>query len=536
MTELVTLMGRYQRNDPVTLALHLAEDVCADSILLTIIRLDEVIATHTLRLQGRVTPITLRPMDTGSYGVDGVLLSGETQMGSVSTAVNIGGSVVRYGFLSDFLLEDDEDVRILAKYHIDHVQFYDWSYRHDTLVSQTNDYSDMMGKRNSLQVIRQKIAACHAHGMMAMAYGAVYAASKSFWETHRDWGLYAADHMPMVFIDTFYYMDIQSPWREHLFAQYVDAVSRLGFDGIHMDTYGEPKNALAADGTKRSLEAGLPALIRDAANAIQNAGHTPHLILNNVGAWPVQATCREPQDAVYMELWPPMDRYRHLRQAIQWAGDAQKPIVLAAYPAPFRTDTPERALYSELLLSFAIALGGATQLFLGEGNAVVTQGYYADYTQLVAWQEEKIKAYQDFFVRYEALLFDASLKDVSLTHCGGDNQEYACDMPYSLEGDGGKLWLTLREGEGRRLIGLINLCGNDDAWNTGKASPNVLENIQIRILTQQCTQTIWFATPDDGMGSPKQLPHTERPTALGIEVAFTVPYLTCAALIWTTER
>ena len=296
------------------------------------------------------------------------------------------------------------------------MQFYDWAYRHDTLVAPTDDYADMMGKQNSLPAIRKKIAACHARGMVAMAYGAVYAASRAFRDAHADWGLYAGAGRPMVFIGTFYYMDIESPWREHLFAQYTDAVARVGFDGIHMDTYGEPKRALNAKGETRDLEAALPALIRDAHAALQNAGHTPRLIFNNVGAWPVEATRAAPQDAVYMELWPPMDRLRHLREAVWLAQPAGRPVVLAAYPAPFRTETPERALVGELIASFAIALCGATQLFLGERDAVVTQGYYADYTRLAPWQAEKIKAYQDFFVRWQKLLFDRALRDVSLTH------------------------------------------------------------------------------------------------------------------------
>ncbi|MEA4998249.1 MAG: glycoside hydrolase family 66 protein [Candidatus Limiplasma sp.] len=532
MTELVTLLGRYTPGQPVALALRQTPEIVADRAVITITHLADCIATETVSLTGAETAITLAPQEAGGYGVDALLYAGEQLAGRASTAVNIGGHVVRYGFLSDFLPEDDADLARMAQYHIDHVQFYDWSYRHDTLVAPTEDYTDMMGKRNNLAVIRQKIEECHRRGMLAMAYGAVYAASRAFWEAHRTWGLYASAGRPMVFIDTFYYMDIQSPWREHLFAQYNDAVGTVGFDGIHMDTYGEPKHALSADGSVRSLEAALSALIRDADAAMRRAGHTPHLIFNNVSAWPVQATCGQPQDAVYLELWPPMDRYRHLRQAAQWAASAGKPVVLAAYPAPFRTDSPERALYSELLLSFAIALCGATQLFLGEGDAVVTQGYYADYTRLLPWQATAIQAYQDFCVRYEDLLFDPALTDVSMTHCGWDNQEYACEQPYSPEGEGGKLWLTFREGGGKRLIGLINLCGNDDAWNTGKERPPVQEAITLRVLTMQGVKAVWHATPDDGIGAPQQLPHTERLTALGVEVAFTVPSLACVALVW----
>ena len=49
----------------------------------------------------------------------------------------------------------------------------------------------------------------------------------------------------------------------------------VGFDGIHMDTYGEPKRALSAAGELRELETGLPALIRDAEAAMRESGaHT----------------------------------------------------------------------------------------------------------------------------------------------------------------------------------------------------------------------------------------------------------------------
>ncbi|MCE5343371.1 MAG: hypothetical protein LLF96_07295, partial [Eubacteriales bacterium] len=467
------------------------------------------------------------------YGVEARLLQCGQEVMRVSTAVNIGGNVVRYGFLSDFLPEDDTDIACLAKYHIDHVQFYDWSYRHDTLVPPTDEFTDMMGKRNSLPVIRKKIAACHEHGMLAMAYGAVYASSRNFWEDHRDWGLYAGEDKPMIFIGTFYYMDITSLWREHLFKQYIEAVERVGFDGIHMDTYGEPKHALSSMGESRDLEQALPALIADADDAFRKAGHTPHLIFNNVGAWPVQATRNAPQDAVYMELWFPMDRLRHLREAVRMAKPTDKAVVLAAYPAPFRTESSIRALYGELITSFAIALCGATQLFLGEKDAVVTQGYYADYAKLLPWQAAKIKAYQDFFVRYQELLFDPALKDVSLTHCGGDNRGFACDVPYSVEAEPDKLWLTFREDGDRKLIGLINLCGNlEDSWNRGKDKPTLLENIILHILLLKPVQNAWLATPDEELGGASALACKCTQTELGIDAQLVIPRLDTCALVW----
>jgi dextranase len=534
MMELSTCKGLYSPDDPITLSLDCG-GVIADMAEICITRLEKTVGRYWVPVNRECIKIELSAMgeDGACYGVEAWLFLERNKVGSASTAVNVGGDVVRYGFLSDFQPEDDTDITCMAKYHIDHVQFYDWSYRHDTLVSPTQEFSDMMGKENSLPVIRQKIAACHDRSMLAMAYGAVYAASREFWETHRSWGLYNADFQPMRFISVFYYMDIESPWREHLFGQYLDAIRRVGFDGIHMDTYGEPKRALSSQGETRELDTALPKLVGDADTFLRKAGVKPHLIFNNVGGWSVQLIRQEPQDAVYMELWPPMDRLRHIQQAVSLAQPSEKPIVLAAYPAAFRTESPERALYGEMILSFAIALCGATQLFLGEQDAVVTQGYYAHHVRLNSWQTEKIKAYQDFFVRYQELLFDRRMRDVSLTHSGGDNKEYTCDMPFSVEAEPGKLWLTFRECGAKKLIGLINLVNEtDDHWNQGKGKPDMQENIVLHVLMLHPVENAWYATPDEQHGAAQKLNCSCMQTDIGIDVAICIPKLNCCGLLW----
>lgn len=534
MMELITCKGCYEACETVAFTLRCGDET-AKTAAVTVTRLQVQVAVFDVRLTGPETLVEIPAMfeEGAGYGVRAEVTGGGKTIGVASTAFSIGRGVVRYGFLSDFLPHCDADIESLAKYHITHVQFYDWAYRHDTLIAPENEYTDMMGKRNSLSAVKAKIASCHQRGMLAMAYGAVYAAGRSFWETHKAWGLYAKPGAPMVFIDTFYIMDIESPWRDHLLKQYMDAVEQAGFDGIHMDAYGEPKRALTAQGETRDLEHGFPALIRDTDAALRRAGHAPHLIFNNVGAWPVEATRGEPQDAVYIELWPPMDRYRHIRQAIELARGGGRPVVLAAYPAPFRTDTPKRALYCELFLSFAIALGGATQLFLGEENAVITQGYYADYRNLLPFQMETIKAYQDFFVCYQELLFDRSLRDVSLTHCGGDNREYGCSVPFSPEGEADKLWLSFRENSRRKLIGMINLRGNqDDHWNLGKDAPMPPDGFTLHVLAHRKVGGVWYASPDRPELFPCPLEYEAEESPYGTDIKILVPHLDCCGLVW----
>ena len=83
----------------------------------------------------------------------------------------------------------------------------------------------------------------HKRGMKALGYGAVYAAGAEFAEKHPGWRLYAEKGKPLLFIDVFSIMNLRSAWHEHIISEYGKAVHEVGFDGIHMDTYGFPKTA-----------------------------------------------------------------------------------------------------------------------------------------------------------------------------------------------------------------------------------------------------------------------------------------------------
>jgi dextranase len=422
----------------------------------------------------------------------------------------------------------------MAKNHINTVQFYDWSYRPDMLVAPDDRYADLMGKQNSLGTVKTKIAQCHEYGMRAVGYGAIYAASEQYRSDHPDQSLFAGSDAPLCFIGKFYIMNIsrESAWHDHIIAEYKHAAALMGFGGFHMDTYGFPKTALDVDGQVVYLEEHINELIEDTRIALQAANPEPCLIFNNVGGWPVEITKQAQQECVYIEVWPPCDRYHHLKQLILDAKSTGKPVVLAAYPAPFREDTKERALESELLCALAIGLNGATQLFIGEHNAVITQGYYADYTRLDHDQIKKIRAYQDFLVQYEELLLDDTLKDVSFTHIGWDNVEYACDAEYSVSGEAGKLWLTVRENKNIKLIGMVNLSGNDDLWNTGKEKPKDLYNVTFSVLTPISVSRVCFASPDINGGLAAELDFTTKMSDKGELTMVTIPHIAHGGLLW----
>ncbi len=449
---------------------------------------------------------------------------------------------LRYGFLSDFTMKDgvsDEDISFMRKLHINMVQFYDWSYRHDNFVSPTENYQDMMGKDISINTVKSKIQKALSAGMLPMAYGAVYAASKEFFEAHRDWGLYTGTNEVLRFIDKFYIMNIAKdcPWHDHIIEQYKKAVKDIGFKGIHMDTYGFPKTAYSHNNgeiRKIKLEEEFGDLINDVKNSLNEVDPDNYIVFNNVGNWPVLPVADTKQDAIYIEVWKPYERYFHIKQIIREAKSAcskEKTVILAAYLSPFRLEDIKSAGYAMLLLTAVIVTNGGYHLLLGEENGVLTQGYYGDYSTLLPVQIKSIRSYYDFMIRFMNLFYDDRMTDVSMTHIGWDNYEYQCGFSkWSCYGEADKIWLTIRENDNFKTISLINLCGcKDDYWNKGKDKPIPQHNIEFCVHVDQKIKGIYYASPDEDSTKIQVLDYTYQITDKGRFVCFTVKEL----CIWT---
>lgn len=546
--------AKFSRGEPVELIVevgHPADAPAEVELELTVMHLLQPVETIRRRVTcparaGTVTvPVTVSPLqaEVAGYGVDVRLLMDGKEIGLLSGAFDVADDwrkAPRYGFLSDFHPDeagDTEDVLALCKLHINLVQFYDWMYRHDRLLPPHSPFEDLMGRKLSLDVVREKIGLCHRFGMKAVAYGAVYAASREFLESHPDWALYDSCGRPLHLIDRFFIMNISegSPWRRHLIDQYRQAIEALDFDGIHMDTYGFPKTAVSRlDGTSRieRLDEQFPGLIDETREALKETGKDIALIFNNVGNWPVGDAARANQDVVYIEVWKPYERYHHLRELI--AGGRRdgggKPVILAAYLKPFLDEPGERSQTAALLLTAVIAAHGGGHLLLGERFGALTQAYYPDYAPLPEAFIRTMRTYFDFIVRYWNLLYDGELADVSMTHADGDNLEYAVEnVPWSTYGEPDRVWIVIREKPGLKTVHLINLVGNDDYWNRGKHRPSPQRDIRLFILVEERVRSVLIASPDEEMGRPRRAEFSLEDGPRGKRLVVTVPRLD----IWT---
>ncbi|AJY77719.1 hypothetical protein VN24_13730 [Paenibacillus beijingensis] len=553
LKDVYPLKAQYMKGEPVEIAIEIENFYDYDysvQLEIGIMDLNRTLSLETIVLklppQAVMTHVlTTGPYQTkmGGFGVDVLLHGGEAEPQRLSGSFDVVADwrkSLRYGFLSDFHPReagDEQDVALLNKLHLNLVQFYDWMYRHDDLVSPEEVFTDLMGRELSLGVVKKKIELCHRYGMKAIAYGAVYAASRAFYDRHPDWALYYNNGKVIDFIDIFCIMNIaeQSPWHRHIIAEYRKAVEQVDFDGIHMDTYGYPKTGFSRLGGElkpERLDGQFPVLIANTRRELEQVRDDVCLIFNNVGNWPVDTVAAAPQDAVYIEVWNPYERYHHIAQIIAWAQQhgGGKPVILAAYLAPFRLEPAEqidRAHVSALLLSAVIFSHGANHLLLGENGGVLTQGYYADYSVASDAFIREIRNYYDFMIRYLHVLYAPSLRDVSMTHVEGDNLEYVfAGAPMSTYGEAGKVWTVVRENEAYKLISFINMTNNDeDYWNRGKKRPAPQGPVTVRILMDREAESVFIASPDAGMGAPREVAAVYEDSPRGLTLTVTIPEL-----------
>ena len=170
----------------------------------------------------------------------------------------------RHAAITDYADDDAtrRATRALAHWHVTVVQHYDWMWRHYRYrpPRHAGDFVDTLGRRVSHDAVRAAIEAGHDIGIASLAYGSVYGAEAEYVDRHPDERLFDETGKPLSLGGVFFINDLRpgSPWRRRLLQEYVRAVTDFAFDGIHMDTYGPPHAAFAADGEAIDFAATLP--------------------------------------------------------------------------------------------------------------------------------------------------------------------------------------------------------------------------------------------------------------------------------------
>ena len=421
------------------------------------------------------------------------------------TAVDVTsreGERVRYAFVADLSphAQAQPVTDFLRRIHATHVQFYDWAYRHDDLVSPTEEYSDPLGLKRSLTAVRAHAQSLRTAGMSSMGYAAVYAIPAT---AEARWG-----HALMVNHDGIPYrlgegfLSLTDPsddsWKSHFYAQLRRAKVEVGLDGFHLDAYGWPKFALRQDGSVIDLAQALAGLVDGVADAVPDAVY----MFNNVNDFPTEATAKSRQNATYIEVWSPHDTYGDLATLIDRArrGAPGRPVVLAAYLSTFDTSEPEESLESaRMLMAVASSIGGST-LLLGEDGHLLTGPYYAKNHELSDRHRDEFVRWYDYMVSMSDVLFDPEAVEVTEQFAGGINHDVVVVLAdgsrASTKPEPGCLWLrVVRTAEGL-AVHLIDLTKQRDAeWDAPKCRGGAANGVRLILTGVRSDATVLVNSP-----------------------------------------
>ncbi len=489
----------YQPGEAVTLAVTANDGARVEA---TIHYLSETVETLSAPLEGGQAALTWMPPGATprGYGVDLRLMDAAGNVvATTSTAFDVLDrwlQAPRYGFFSDFTPEraDDEfTINWLLRLHINGLQFYDWQYRWEDLLPDSDAFTDGMGRPLSMATVRHLIDLVHSRQIAAMPYTAIYGASMAFYQQHPDWALVDASGNLLTLGDFIAILDPTpgSPWNRHLLAEYADVLDHTAFDGIHIDQYGSPKVAFDAAGKRVDLAEVFPQFIDQTAELVrQKRGDDGAVIFNAVNNWPVEAVAPAQQSVVYIEVWPPYNDYADLNRVIANAEKlgGGKPVIIAAYIPPDRTINWQ-------LANAVIFASGAYHVETGEPHSMLADAYFPKYGTIAPADEATLERYYDFLVRYENVL---ALNTVAAPY----ERTTALDLgDVRTRGIRAKdrVVPVVRAGDGFEVFNLINFVGVDASdWNQPTTvPPQALDNLVVRIPVTRAVRRVWAASPDD---------------------------------------
>jgi dextranase len=405
----------------------------------------------------------------------------------------------RYGFLCDFSPDrtDSADTfRSLAKYHINGIQFYDWQYRHDQLVPDQDLYADPLGRSLSLITIRNLIDQAHSHGMAALPYLAVYAASVSFWRKNPDWALYDRAGNPIPFGENFLGLMNPapgSPWQRHLLDEYSRVLAGLPFDGLHVDQYGEPKLAYDRNGNAVDLPEAFESFVRSAV--YEHPGKP--VLFNAVGNWPIDNLASAPTAFNYIEVWPPDTSYHDLVRIVRNARilSGEKPVVIALYIPAGRI--PNIRLADALIYS-----AGGSRIEIGENERLLSDPYFPKHEPVSEDLRMALRRLADFAVRYSGW-FGPFIPETF---------EATVNVPAGVE------TFIRQTGQGC-CISLVNLsCMPACHWNEEQAAPLPLVDFDVDLDFPDEVQHAWVASPDGDSNQARQVDFVQRAGSVHVKI------------------
>ncbi len=499
------------------------------------------------------------------YTIDVDFLTNGVPRDSRSSALDVSTTWTkfpRYGWFTDFFQGEtaatsSNVVFGLNEYHINVVQFYDWLYKHNHLLPYDcngqlmDNFTTFDGRNLSIDAITNRVQAAKNCNMSPVAYDLMYGDSTSgIGPEHITWAAFDGPGLSDVTYAysqnrTIWLMDVTNPnWQDWIFNQYADAMTRLGFEGIHLDNLGGSQTfnknfAVNPTGWLYQYNSSVPivetsafpAFINACKSSLQTINPVATVTENDVYAGYISYVAPTATDVYYCEVWG-WSNYGDIQNLIaegkQYSNG--KAVVLAAYmnynSSVGATNTMNES--SVRLMDATVFANGAAHVELGEGYPIqMLATYYwpEHYPPMPGTLPRVMRDYYDFIVRYENLLDFNTLGNTS--DVTSNAITWSGTHALSKNGQTNTIWTVCKQWHDQYdAVSLINLYGLiDDQWRNAQPAPAVQTNIVFKYYLSKKVQQVYLATPDDGLGRPTSLAYTDGVDGAGYYVQLTVPQL-----------
>ena len=522
--------ARYDPGQAVQFSIDLQGPISGtQEIVVRYRHLSEVVGTQSVPVSSANPTWSWTPPtdDFRGYVVDFEIVDNSVVEGTSSIAVDVSSDWAkfpRYGFLSkyDSGVDPAGVLDTLNRYHINGLQFYDWSNKtHQPLAGSVGSpaptWSDIANRTHTRSIVNAFITGAHQHNMMAMSYNLIYGALDDAGAAtdgvQDEWYLYTdTSHtnkdrhdLPAGWLSDIYLQDpSNTSWQNYLAGKMDDSFQVYAFDGWHMDQLGGRGQVYDFDGNAVDLanEMGPFVSAMKANPALANK----RMVLNAVNQYGQPGIAGSNVDFLYTEVWSPNDHFNDLASIIQ-ANNAlsnnQLNTVLAAYVNYDQAVAPGTFNTPAVLLTDAVtfAFGGA-HLELGE-HMLGREYFPNDNLQMSVELQDSLKNYYDFLVGYQNLLRDGG----EFTSNPLNSSNTTMNMWPAQQGSVSVV--NKRVGK-RELFHLINFSDATHMnWRDNAATqsvPSQISSVDVSFFSHQPIEKLWVATPDsDGGGVPVAL-------------------------------
>jgi dextranase len=349
------------------------------------------------------------------------------------------------------------------------VQVYDWMDSYSYPLPATTTYEDPLNRPIDRVELEKLIQGIREIGAVAQAYAPVCAADRSLAEEHPPWRLYRSDGAPQSLGDLLQILDPGNvEWQHHWLDQYGGAIDELGFNGLHLDTYGYPRMALSSEGEPVSVNDGYDSFVK----AVRNARPDVVVSFNQVNGVPRGFEPPSLPGFRYMELWPPNDKWRHLEGLLQRSvgTGTRQGDTLAIYPPVWQGDR-DSALRTAVLSEAVSTTLGANTLIWGDDDGVLCHPYYVDHEQLRKAERATALEWHRFGLRCRDLFKFST--DTSWYELSDENAsvKVSWNGVTSPEPIGGALYVRVLRSDDFVVVSLLDLSGSDDgSWASPSAA------------------------------------------------------------------